>query len=33
MHKKWGDALYSDPAYNKNLTLRREDFSVADSDE
>ncbi len=26
--KKWGGVLYSDPAYNKNLTLLREDFSL-----
>jgi GT2 family glycosyltransferase len=26
--KKWGGVLYSDPAYNRNLTLLREDFSL-----
>lgn len=26
--KKWGYLLFSDPAYNKNLTLLREDFSL-----
>lgn len=26
--KKWGEVLTSDPAYNKNLTLLREDFSL-----
>ena len=29
MQKKWGDLLISDPAYNKNLTRVREDFSLA----
>ncbi len=26
--KKWGEHLFSDPAYNPNLTLLREDFSL-----
>ena len=26
--EKWGDELFSDPAYNKNLTLLKEDFSL-----
>jgi len=26
--EKWGDVLFSDPAYNKNLTLLKEDFSL-----
>ncbi|KAG1661966.1 Capsule polysaccharide modification protein LipA [Nymphon striatum] len=30
--KKWGDVLKNDPAYNKNLTLLREDFSLAQLD-
>ena len=30
LRKKWGDLLFSDPAYNKNLTLLREDFSPKD---
>ena len=30
MKEKWGDALIHDPAYNPNLTLLREDFSLAD---
>ncbi len=29
MQKKWGDSLDSDPAYNCNLTRKREDFSLA----
>ncbi len=29
MHKKWGKLLQNDPAYNPNLTLEREDFSLA----
>ena len=29
MVKKWGRALFFDPAYNPNLTLDREDFSLA----
>jgi GT2 family glycosyltransferase len=29
MKQKWGDHLYRDPAYNPNLTLIREDFSLA----
>ncbi|GAB4424698.1 MAG: hypothetical protein OHK0032_19110 [Thermodesulfovibrionales bacterium] len=29
MIKRWGHILYSDPAYNPNLTLDREDFSLA----
>lgn len=28
MKKIWGDKLYSDPAYNTNLTLAAEDFSI-----
>lgn len=28
LREKWGEALNSDPAYNKNLTLLREDFSL-----
>lgn len=28
MHETWGDALQSDPAYNPNLTLLFEDFSL-----
>ena len=29
MQRQWGDQLVSDPAYNCNLTLAREDFSLA----
>lgn len=29
MQKKWGDLLSNDPAYNPNLTLEHEDFSLA----
>lgn len=29
MKKRWGDQLLNDPAYNPNLTLDREDFSLA----
>jgi len=29
MQKKWGKFLMSDPAYNRNLTRSREDFSLA----
>lgn len=29
MQQKWGDTLTQDPAYNPNLTLEREDFSLA----
>ena len=29
MQKKWGKSLLSDPAYNRNLTRSREDFSLA----
>lgn len=29
MIARWGDALLSDPAYNPNLTLEHEDFSLA----
>ena len=28
MRKRWGDALMNDPAYNPNLTLIHEDFSL-----
>ncbi|MEZ5541713.1 MAG: glycosyltransferase family 2 protein [Pseudomonadota bacterium] len=28
MKKIWGDLLYTDPAYNRNLSLLREDFSL-----
>lgn len=28
MKQKWGESLLSDPCYNKNLTLAREDFSI-----
>lgn len=28
MQRTWGEALYSDPAYNPNLTLAHEDFSL-----
>jgi GT2 family glycosyltransferase len=27
MHQRWGKALYTDPAYNPNLTLIHTDFS------
>jgi GT2 family glycosyltransferase len=29
MRKRWGHALLSDPAYNPNLTLDREDFGLS----
>jgi glycosyltransferase involved in cell wall biosynthesis len=29
MMRRWGPALLHDPAYNPNLTLEREDFSIA----
>jgi GT2 family glycosyltransferase/2-polyprenyl-3-methyl-5-hydroxy-6-metoxy-1,4-benzoquinol methylase len=29
MQWRWGSVLHSDPAYNPNLTLEREDFSLA----
>jgi len=29
MREQWGNLLESDPAYNRNLTLVREDFSLA----
>lgn len=29
MRYRWGDQLLSDPAYNRNLTLAHEDFSMA----
>lgn len=29
MQNKWGHILYRDPAYNPNLTLEKEDFSLA----
>jgi hypothetical protein len=29
MTKKWGDALVNDPAYNPNLTLTINDFTLA----
>jgi glycosyltransferase involved in cell wall biosynthesis len=29
MEKRWGSTLMSDPAYNRNLTLDHEDFSLA----
>lgn len=29
MQQRWGEILESDPAYNRNLTLAREDFSLA----
>ena len=28
MQDTWGDLLYTDPAYNPNLSLLREDFSL-----
>jgi glycosyltransferase involved in cell wall biosynthesis len=30
MEKKWGDILFKDPAYNLNLTLKKDDFSLAE---
>lgn len=30
LKQRWGDALLNDPAYNPNLTLNSEDFSLAD---
>jgi O-antigen biosynthesis protein len=29
MHERWGSLLRNDPAYNPNLSLTREDFSLA----
>ncbi len=29
LQKKWGDALFADPAYNPNLTLEHVDFALA----
>jgi glycosyltransferase involved in cell wall biosynthesis len=29
MQKRWAETLFTDPAYNPNLTLEREDFSLA----
>ena len=29
MQQRWGDVLLNDPAYNPNLTLSREDYSLA----
>jgi hypothetical protein len=29
MFNRWGDELLYDPAYNPNLTLHADDFSVA----
>lgn len=29
MQRKWGELLYKDPAYNPNLTLEKEDFSLS----
>lgn len=29
MKNRWGDALYNDPAYSPNLTLKHEDFTLA----
>jgi GT2 family glycosyltransferase len=29
MQERWGEQLLHDPAYNPNLTLEREDFSLA----
>jgi hypothetical protein len=29
MKQRWGDTLLNDPAYSLNLTLDREDFSLA----
>jgi glycosyltransferase involved in cell wall biosynthesis len=31
MERRWGHLLYRDPAYNTNLTLRKDDFSLADA--
>ncbi len=31
MERRWGHVLYRDPAYNTNLTLRKDDFSLADA--
>ncbi|OGE14945.1 hypothetical protein A3F00_04190 [Candidatus Daviesbacteria bacterium RIFCSPHIGHO2_12_FULL_37_11] len=28
MHKKWGDLLKNDPYYNKNLTLKNEEYTI-----
>jgi GT2 family glycosyltransferase len=28
MHRRWGELLHRDPAYNPNLTDRTEDFSL-----
>jgi hypothetical protein len=30
MQRRWQTATYNDPAYNVNLTLDHEDFSLAD---
>ncbi|MGF1464020.1 MAG: glycosyltransferase family 2 protein [Maricaulaceae bacterium] len=30
MHERWGDRLAKDPYYSPNLTLRQENFSIAD---
>jgi GT2 family glycosyltransferase len=30
MQNRWGTLLLQDPCYNPNLTLAREDFSLAD---
>jgi hypothetical protein len=29
MKRRWGSVLLEDPAYSPNLTLDREDFSIA----
>jgi hypothetical protein len=29
MKQRWGDLLLNDPAYNPNLTLEWEDFTLA----
>lgn len=29
MHKRWGDGLHSDPAYNRNLCLSKEPFELS----
>ena len=29
MENKWGEILFKDPAYNLNLTLHKDDFSLA----
>ncbi len=29
MRERWGDLLRRDPAYNPNLSLESEDFSIA----